>query len=190
MSPLGRRLDAVAGEGARRFALRGGILLGSCVMGAAMALASPHPIVPALVVLGVIAISAVLLPDSPVVLVLLLMISATWVIVVPRPERAADLVLPLLAALGALAVHLCAAAWSVWPPGTVVPRLGRLRWWRRSGVVALAVVSATALAGALIRAAPSGHRLLSLLAITGVCTAALAGYRWSGPRNGPEGGAQ
>ena len=38
MSPLGRRLDAGAGEGARRFALRGGILLGSCVMGAAMAL--------------------------------------------------------------------------------------------------------------------------------------------------------
>lgn len=190
MTTIAGRRGALAREGGRRLGLRAGMLLGSAVAGGALALASPYPVIPAVFVLGVIAVAAALVPDSPVVLVLLLTSAATWVILVPRPERPADLLPGLVAALGALTVHVCAAALAVWPPGTSVPRLARVRWWRRAGAVALVLVAATALTGQLLVAAPSGHRLLSLLAVTGVCAAALAGYRWSGPGAGGGGAAQ
>lgn len=149
--------------------LRAGIVLGAAVPVLAAAAAGAG--LPAWVAfaVGVATAISVLQPDSHAPLALIVLLGWHWFVTVD--DQGSPWV--LVAALGLLLLHACAAAAAGAPGGAPILATARGRWLRRSGIVAAATAGVWLATTVFSRAHAPGEALLTVSAL--VLLVALAG---------------
>ena len=125
----------------------------------------------------VLVLVAVARPDGAAPLMATLGQLTVWLVWVPRPERAADLLPAFAAALLLLMAHVCASALGVWPPATVVPNRARITWARDFGLLAAATAGVAGVGALVLSARLPGSTWLSLAALLALGVAAVQVWR-------------
>lgn len=167
MSQLQEALTDLRDASVAMLAARAVALLGAAVFLLALVRAG-HLVVWVVVVLAVLAGTAVLLPDSEVAALMMAIGLWAWWAIVPDPRTW----WALPGAVGLLLLHVGTTVGGSYPPTARLPRASAWRWTRRTGVVA-AVTVAVCLVGQGLATVAGPSVLLTALAFAVVLAAVL-----------------
>ncbi|MFN8097158.1 MAG: hypothetical protein U0Q21_02540 [Dermatophilaceae bacterium] len=167
---------AIAAEGPARLVLRSAIVVLGIAAATVTVIAGGTARPTGQTLLLVLTLAAAAVPDSVFPAGVVVAVAVLWGSTVPRPDRPADLVPALVAALLLLGLHLAATALTVWPPGAPIPAAARRRWLGQGLVVAAGTAATTALGGLLLDARLPGTALVSIAALVAIAGGGLAAY--------------